>query len=262
MSQPTLDEFRDEATAFLDANAKPKRGRAGRSCGARATTTSRCSRRSTASRGAAPARGGQGVAGQALRRRPRLDHRARRSYGGRELPGAYDRRLRASSRRSYEVPEPERSSASASAWWRRRSSPTPPTDGQGRATCAKMYRGDIVGCQLFSEPGAGSDLAGLQTKAERDGDEWIINGQKVWTSGAQYSDIGEIICRTDPDLPKHKGLTGFVVDMQAPGVEVRPLRQMTGGAVVQRGVLQRRPRARRPPARRRQRAAGRSRSPR
>src|SRR5665213_1566438 len=94
----------------------------------------------------------------------------------------------------------------------------------------KMWRGDFVGCQLFSEPSSGSDLASLQTRAVKDGDEWILNGQKVWTSGAQVSDIGEIICRTDPDLPKHRGLTGFVVDMRAPGVEVRPLRQMTGGA--------------------------------
>jgi alkylation response protein AidB-like acyl-CoA dehydrogenase len=93
-----------------------------------------------------------------------------------------------------------------------------------------MYRGDIVGCQLFSEPVAGSDLAGIQTRAERDGDEWIVTGQKVWTSGAHYSDIGEVITRTSPDKPKHKGLTMFVVDMKAPGVEVRPLRQMTGGA--------------------------------
>jgi alkylation response protein AidB-like acyl-CoA dehydrogenase len=103
------------------------------------------------------------------------------------------------------------------------------TEEVKQAYLVKMYRGDIVGCQLFSEPAAGSDLASLQTKAVLDGDEWIINGQKVWTSGAQFSDIGEIICRTDPDLPKHRGLTGFVVDMHAPGVEVRPLRQMTGG---------------------------------
>ena len=104
------------------------------------------------------------------------------------------------------------------------------TDEVRRRYLPAMYRGDIVACQLFSEPGAGSDLAGLQSRAERDGDEWRITGQKVWTSGAQYSDIGEVICRTDADQPKHRGLTGFVVDMKAPGVEVRPLRQMTGGA--------------------------------
>ncbi|MFP5578372.1 MAG: acyl-CoA dehydrogenase family protein [Acidimicrobiia bacterium] len=104
------------------------------------------------------------------------------------------------------------------------------TDTAKDAYLRAMYRGDIVGCQLFSEPGAGSDLASLQMKAVRDGDEWLLTGQKVWTSGAQYSDIGEVICRSDPDQPKHRGLTGFVVDMQAPGVEIRPLRQMTGGA--------------------------------
>jgi len=104
------------------------------------------------------------------------------------------------------------------------------TDEVKSAYLRAMWRGDIVACQLFSEPSSGSDLASLQTRAVRDGDEWILNGQKVWTSGAQVSDIGEIICRTDPDQPKHRGLTGFVVDMHAPGVDVRPLRQMTGGA--------------------------------
>ncbi len=93
-----------------------------------------------------------------------------------------------------------------------------------------LHRGDLVACQLFSEPVAGSDLAGIQTKAVRDGDEWVVNGQKVWTSSAQFSDIGEIITRTAPEKPKHKGLTMLLVDMKAPGVTVRPLRQMTGGA--------------------------------
>lgn len=104
------------------------------------------------------------------------------------------------------------------------------TPDQKRRYLPSIYRGDLVACQLFSEPGAGSDLAGLSTRAERSRSGWAISGQKVWTSAAQYADIGEIICRTDPDQPKHKGLTAFVLDLQAPGVTVRPLRQMTGGS--------------------------------
>ena len=148
-------------------------------------------------------------------------------YGGRALPGDYQRiwgRVAA----DYRTP-----SMSIYGIGLGMVAPTilaHATDEVKEAYLRRMWRGDIVGCQLFSEPSSGSDLASLQTRAVKDGDEWVLNGQKVWTSGAQVSDIGEIICRTDPDLPKHRGLTGFVVDMHAPGVEVRPLRQMTGGA--------------------------------
>ncbi|MET7725116.1 acyl-CoA dehydrogenase family protein [Streptomyces mirabilis] len=93
-----------------------------------------------------------------------------------------------------------------------------------------MYRGDAIACQLFSEPGAGSDLASVATRAVRDGEDWVLNGQKVWTSVAQHSEIGIALTRTNPDAPKHRGITAFLVPMDAPGVEVRPLRQMTGGA--------------------------------
>ena len=93
-----------------------------------------------------------------------------------------------------------------------------------------LFTGEEVWCQLFSEPGSGSDFAGLSAKGVQDGEEWIVNGQKVWTTLAHLSKWGLLVVRTNPELPKHAGLTAMVVDMQAPGVEVRPLRQMTGEA--------------------------------
>ncbi len=91
-------------------------------------------------------------------------------------------------------------------------------------------RGEEIWCQLFSEPAGGSDVAAVRTRAVRDGDDWVINGQKVWTTGAQFSDFGIVLVRTNPDVPKHKGLTMFWLDMHAPGVEVKPIHQMSGGS--------------------------------
>ncbi|MBL8776996.1 MAG: acyl-CoA dehydrogenase family protein [Acidimicrobiales bacterium] len=225
MPDLSLDDFRAEAIAFLDANAEPRDtdqrfvwGEGDDELALFEEVDPEVEQRQLAEAKAWRAKrfdAGLGyISGPA-------------QYGGRALPAAYDRAY-AQLEAKYAVPDQSFFGIGLGMV-----APTilaHATDVVKDAYLAKMYRGDLVGAQLFSEPGAGSDLAGLQTKAVRDGDEWVVTGQKVWTSGAQYSDIGEVICRTDADLPKHKGLTGFVVDMHAPGVEVVPLRQMTGGA--------------------------------
>ena len=127
------------------------------------------------------------------------------------------------------------------------------TEEQKKEWIPKVLRNEKIFCQLFSEPGAGSDLAGVQSKAERHDGEWILNGQKVWTSGAQIADIGGGPFRTDPDLPKHQGLSFFIVDMKQPGVEVRPMRPDHRRVALQRGVLHRRAGARRQRRRRHRR---------
>jgi alkylation response protein AidB-like acyl-CoA dehydrogenase len=149
-------------------------------------------------------------------------------WGGRGLPNAYER-VFAEEESHFLVPPRH----AALAVTQNLVAPTiraVGTSEQKERHLRRMLRAEDVWCQLFSEPGAGSDLAGIATRAVRDGDEWVINGQKVWTSGANYAAWGYIQCRTDPTVPKHRGLTAFVVPMSAPGVTVRPLRQMTGGS--------------------------------
>jgi len=104
------------------------------------------------------------------------------------------------------------------------------TDEQRARYVKPAILGEEIWCQLFSEPAAGSDVAGIKTKAVKDGEDWIVNGQKVWTTGAQFSKFGLLLTRTDPSVPKHKGLTMFIVDMEADGVEVRPIHQASGGS--------------------------------
>jgi alkylation response protein AidB-like acyl-CoA dehydrogenase len=104
------------------------------------------------------------------------------------------------------------------------------TDEQKRRYLRPMFTAEEIWCQLFSEPGSGSDVASLSTRAVRDGDEWLLNGQKVWTTLAHLSKFGLLLARTNPDVPKHKGITAFLIDMESPGVDVRPLYQITGEA--------------------------------
>ena len=104
------------------------------------------------------------------------------------------------------------------------------TDEQKERYLPPMAEGKEIWCQLFSEPSAGSDVAGLRSKAVQDGENWIVNGQKVWTSGAHFSDYGILVVRHDPGLEKHKGLTFFFVDMKSPGIDVKPIKQLTGGS--------------------------------
>ena len=225
MSQPTLEQFQADALAFLEANAPRKEAEKKFVWGEGTDKVAMFEEKDRASEKL-------DVAAACDWRRKKFEAGfgyifGPEQYGGRALPAAYSRAYD-SLESKYEIP-----SQSCFTIGLGMVAPTIVAHGSDAAResyVRKMYRGDIVGCQLFSEPGAGSDLASLNTKAERDGDEWIITGQKVWTSGAHYSDIGEIIARTDFDMPKHKGLTGFIVDMHAPGVEIRPLRQMTGGA--------------------------------
>jgi alkylation response protein AidB-like acyl-CoA dehydrogenase len=226
---PTLEDFQAEVTAFLDANAAPK---------AAAATDTTAFEWGQGSDDVALFEEVDREAEKASIVRAK-EWRAKRfdaglgwitgptAFGGRELTSAHER-IYTQAEARYEIPDTSYFGIGLGMV-----APTIHAHAQPHVQeryLPKLYRGDMIASQLFSEPGAGSDLASLQTRAIRDGDEWIITGQKVWTSGAHYSDIGEIICRTDADLPKHKGLTGFVVDLKAPGVEIRPLRQMTGGA--------------------------------
>ncbi len=153
---------------------------------------------------------------------------APRRYGGLELPAEYARAF-ADLEAGYARPASHETHSVTT----RLIAPTIMAFGdetQREQFVARFLAAEELCCQLFSEPGAGSDLGGLACRATRDGDEWVVNGQKVWSSGARFAEWGELIARSDPDVAKHKGLTAFIIPMDLPGIEVRPIKQMSGGA--------------------------------
>ena len=223
MADITLEQFQKEALAFLEANSERRAAEKEFVWGEGSDNFYREKDRDQEAANAEEAK---------LWRQKKFDAgfgwiSGPKEYGGRELPPSYDR---AYSQLEAQFRVPDQSAFAISLGM---VTPTIYDHGSQRAKdlyVRKLWRGEMIASQLFSEPGAGSDLASLTTKAVKDGDEWVITGQKVWTTGAHYSDIGEIMTRTDWDLPKHKGLTAFIIDFKDPNVEVRPLKQMTGGA--------------------------------
>jgi alkylation response protein AidB-like acyl-CoA dehydrogenase len=207
---PVEAEFRTQVRSWLDANARPRQGKRS------------LNRRVDSERGLAVAKEWQAKkadAGYAVMHFPK-------EYGGQSRPILYNV-IFEEEESKYDVPV---------GYFGIGLGMCAPvmmmyaTEEQKRRYLPKLIRGEEVWCQLFSEPAGGSDLAGLRTRAVRDGDEWVVNGQKIWTSGAHYSDYGILVTRHDATLPKHKGLTFFFIDMKSPGIEIRPIRQVTGAS--------------------------------
>ncbi|MFN0092029.1 MAG: acyl-CoA dehydrogenase family protein [Acidimicrobiales bacterium] len=230
MAPPTLDQFRAEARTWLAAHAEPAVDRSK----ADASTWGVGSDRVAVIGGSFTAEEEKRVIDELrawITLKSTAGYHAVASpveHGGLGLPGAFARAFTEEERR-FHTPAPHEAVGIS----RDLVGPTIAVYGtpeQIARYLPRLLSAEDLWCQLYSEPGAGSDLAALATRAERDGDEWVLTGQKVWTSGARYADYGYILCRTDPSLPKHKGITAFLLDMKAPGVTVRPLRQMTGGA--------------------------------
>lgn len=222
---PTLDEFTAEALAFLDASA-------GRRVAGTFVWGQGPDDVALPLVGDTPVEvEAANVAAARAWRRRRFDAgfgwiSGPSELGGRALPATFDRAFNALEKR-YDVPDPAITRTGVNII-----GPAVLAHGGRRARelMPAVHRGDVIICQLFSEPEAGSDLANIRTQAARDGDEWVLSGQKVWSSGAHSSDIGLCIARTSGDGRKHEGLTTFLVDLTSPGVEVRRIRQMTGGA--------------------------------